>query len=56
LYTSRVTLTTYDLATGRPLGSSGSATIEYTSINADSQSKDAVGPLARSVARTIRSH
>ncbi len=56
LYTSRVTLTAYDLATGRPLGSSGSATIEYTSINADSQSKDAVGPLARSVARTIRSH
>jgi eukaryotic-like serine/threonine-protein kinase len=56
LYTSRVTLTAYDLATGRPLGSSGSATIEYTPINADSQSKDAVGPLARSVARTIRSH
>ncbi len=56
LYTSRVTLTAYDLATGRPLGSSRSATIEYTSINADSQAKDAVGPLARSVARTLRSH
>jgi hypothetical protein len=55
-YSSRVTLTAYDLATGRPFGSSGAATIEYTSINADSESEDKVGPLARSIARAIRSH
>jgi hypothetical protein len=55
-YSSRVTLTTYDLATGRPFGSSGTATIEYTSINAESESEEIVGPLARSIARAIRSH
>ena len=55
-YSSRVTLTAYDLATGRPFGSSGTATLEYTSINADSESEEKVGPLARSIARAIRSH
>lgn len=55
-YSSRVTLTTYDLATGRPFGSSGTATIEYTSINADGESEEMVGPLAKSIARAIRSH
>ena len=55
-YSSRVTLTAYDLATGRPFGSSGTATMEYTSINADSESEEKVGPLARSIARAIRSH
>jgi serine/threonine protein kinase len=55
-YTSRVTLTAYDLATGRPFGSSKSATIEYTSINAESESEEMVGPLARSLAKAIRSH
>ena len=55
-YSSRVTLTTYDLATGRPFGSSGTGTIEYTSINADGQSEEIVGPLARSIATAIRSH
>ncbi|HYM59589.1 MAG TPA: protein kinase [Thermoanaerobaculia bacterium] len=56
LYTSRVTLTAYDLTTGRPFGSSGSASIDYTSINIDSKSEAAVGPLARSAARAIQSH
>jgi eukaryotic-like serine/threonine-protein kinase len=55
-YSSRVTLTTYDLATGKPFGSSGTATIEYTSINAESASEEIVGPLARSIAKAIRSH
>jgi serine/threonine-protein kinase len=55
-YSSRVTLTTYDLATGRPLGSSTSATIEYTSISAQSESEETVGPLARSAVKAIRSH
>ena len=55
-YSSRVTLTTYDLATGRPFGPSGTATIEYTSINAQSEAEEAVGPIARSSAKAIRSH
>jgi len=55
-YSSRVTLTTYDLATARPFGSSGTATIEYTSLNADSKSEEMVGPLAKTIASTIRSH
>jgi serine/threonine protein kinase len=55
-YSSRVTLTTYDLATGKPLGSSRSATLEYTSISAQSESEEAVGPLAKAAAKAIRSH
>jgi serine/threonine protein kinase len=55
-YSSRVTLTTYDLATGKPFGSTSTAKIEYTSINAESESEDIVGPLAKSIARAIRSH
>ena len=55
-YSSRVTLTAYDLATGKPLGSSKSATLEYTAISAQSESEEAVGPLARSLANAIRPH
>ena len=55
-YSSRVTLTAYDLATGKPISSSRSANVEYTSINAESESEDVVGPLAKSVASAIRSH
>ena len=55
-YSSRVTLTTYDLATGKPVGTSRSATVEYTSISAQSESEEAVGPLAKSAAKAIRSH
>jgi len=55
-YSSRVTLTAYDLATGRPFRSSSAATIEYTSINAESESQDVVGPLARVMATAIRAH
>ena len=56
LYSSRVTVTAYDLATGKPLGSSRSATVDYTSLNADSKSQETVGPLAKSVVAAIRSH
>ncbi len=56
LYTARVTVTAYDLATGRPLGSSRSANVDYTSINADSKSEEVVGPIAKAVADAIRSH
>ncbi|HJT16114.1 MAG TPA: serine/threonine-protein kinase, partial [Thermoanaerobaculia bacterium] len=55
-YSSRVTLTAYDLATGKPFGSSPSATIEYTSLNAQDKSEEAVGPLAQEIAGTIRAH
>jgi len=55
-YSSRVTLTAYDLATGKPLGASRSATMEYTSINAESQAEEMVAPLAKSIASVIRSH
>lgn len=53
-YTSRVTVTAYDLSTGRPFGSPQSGAMEYTSINVDSESQDVVAPLARAVARSIR--
>jgi eukaryotic-like serine/threonine-protein kinase len=53
-YSSRITLTSYDLATGRPIGSSQSASIEYTAINASRESADVVAPLVRASARAIR--
>ena len=53
-YTSRVTVTAYDLASGRPFGSPQTESMTYTSINADSESQDVVAPLARAVARAIR--
>jgi serine/threonine-protein kinase len=53
-YTSRITVTAYDLATGRPFGTPQTESITYTSINMDSESQDVVGPLARAVARAVR--
>ncbi|HEX6088400.1 MAG TPA: serine/threonine-protein kinase [Thermoanaerobaculia bacterium] len=53
-YTSRITVTAYDLATGRPFGTPQTESITYTSINMDSESQDVVAPLARAVARAIR--
>ena len=55
-YSSRITLTVYDLSTGRPIGASHSGTIEYTSLNAESQSEDVVGPLAKAMIDAIRAH
>jgi serine/threonine protein kinase len=52
-YSARITLTTYDLSTGRPVGSSRSATIEYTSRTAERESEKVLGPLARSVAQGL---
>jgi len=54
-YGSRVTLTTYDVATAQPIGARESATLEYTHLNADDSADEAVGPLAKKVARAIRS-
>jgi eukaryotic-like serine/threonine-protein kinase len=52
-YSSRVTITAYDLATGRPIGSSRSASVEYTARTADRESEKIVGPLAQSIAETL---
>lgn len=53
-YQARVTVTAYDLATGRPFGSPQTGSMSYTSINVDSESEDVVTPLARAVASSVR--
>jgi len=53
-YSARITLTTYDLATGKPFGSRGNATMEYTTRTADRESEKVVGRLARSTAEAIQ--
>lgn len=53
-YSSRVTVTAYDLASGRPFGTPQTGSLTYTSINAGSESEDVVTPLARATARMIR--
>jgi hypothetical protein len=54
-YGSRVTLTAYDVATAQPIGSRGSASLEYTHLNADDKADEEVTPIAQRVARAIRS-
>jgi eukaryotic-like serine/threonine-protein kinase len=53
-YSARITVTAYDLATGRPFGTPQDGEIEYTSINVSTESQDVVTPLARAVAEEIR--
>ena len=53
-YSARITVTTYDLASGRPFGSPQTGEIRYTSINVESESQDVVAPLARTAAEMIR--
>lgn len=53
-YTARVTVTPYDLATGRPAGASRNATIEYTSRTADREAEKVVGPLAAAVLEGVK--
>ncbi len=53
-YGSRVTLTAYDVATGQPIGSRASASIEYTHLNADDKADEEVTPIAKKVAAVIR--
>jgi serine/threonine-protein kinase len=54
-YGSRVTVTAYDVATAQPIGTRGSASLEYTHLNADDRAEEAVSPLAQRLARGIRS-
>jgi serine/threonine-protein kinase len=53
-YTARVTVTAYDLATGRPTGASRSATIEYTSRTADREAEKVAGPLVAAVLEGVK--
>ena len=53
-FQARVTVTAYDLATGKPFGAPQTGSMSYTSINVDSESEDVVAPLARAAARMIR--
>src|SRR5205085_2070796 len=39
-YSSRVSVTAYDVATGRPIGTRASASIEYTSLNAAKKAEE----------------
>jgi serine/threonine-protein kinase len=54
-YGSRVTLVAYDVATGQPIGTRESATLEYTHLNADDKADTAVAPLAKRMVGAIRS-
>jgi len=53
-YSSRVNVTAYDVATGRPIGTRASASIEYTSLNASKKAEEIVGPLGQKVADAIQ--
>ena len=53
-YSSRINVTVYDVASGRPLGTRGSASIEYTSLNAARKAEEAVGPLASKALEAIQ--
>jgi hypothetical protein len=53
-YSSRVTLTCYDVATGRPKGRSLNATIEYTTLTIDAATERALAPLVREIERQAR--
>ena len=53
---AKVTLTAYDLASGRPFGTPQRGTIEYTSLNVDKKVEEVVGRLARASAEEIQGH
>ena len=48
-YSSRVTLTCYDVATARPKGRPLAATIEYTTLTIEAATERALGPLVREI-------
>jgi serine/threonine-protein kinase len=53
-YTSRVTVTCYDVATGRPQGGSLSATFESTSLNQQQNTEKALDPLISQLVQRLR--
>jgi hypothetical protein len=52
-YASRITLSAYDVATGRPLGQRATANLEYTHLNADREAEKAVGRWAQKIAESL---
>jgi serine/threonine-protein kinase len=53
-YSSRVTVTCYDVATGRPRGRSLSATMEYTTLTVERATEKALGQLTQEIAQQAR--
>jgi hypothetical protein len=53
-YTSRVTVTCYDVAAGRPIGRSLSATFESTVLNQEQATEKALAPLVTEIAQQVR--
>jgi len=53
-YSARVTLTCYDLATGRPKGRSVSATVEFTSLTTERATEKALAPLMQEITQQAR--
>jgi hypothetical protein len=53
VYGSRITVTVYDVASGKPIGTRGNANIEYTQLSASREAEKAVGPLARKAVSAI---
>ena len=53
-YSSRVTLTCYDVATARPRGRSLTATIEYTTLTIEAATERALAPLVQEIERQAR--
>ncbi|HUO83504.1 MAG TPA: serine/threonine-protein kinase, partial [Thermoanaerobaculia bacterium] len=45
-YSSRITVVIYNAATGRPVGTTKSGSLEYTSLNAEREAKQVILPLA----------
>jgi hypothetical protein len=55
-YSSRITVTLYDLSTGRPVGQPQASSIEYTTRSADREAEKAVGRIGRTAADRIATH
>lgn len=52
-YTSRITITVYDVASARPTGRSVSENVEYTALNADRQVAQALRPRSQDIQRLL---
>lgn len=53
-YSSRINISTIDVATGRPIGRTRSESIEYTSLSAEREAREALRKIGREVAEAIR--
>ena len=53
-YSSRVTLTAYDLTSGRQRGQARSGMVEYTQLSLEQATAKAIAPLARELAEEVR--